>query len=155
MESELNRRDLGRLLREKEKALLDMLDNHPHAKKDPKLDYLRAKVEKPTVEKHRTNRYELAKHAIAMTESGVDSALDMQAMMDQTVNDMNILREQKNKEIDDLRKELHEKNNLLEEHVSRLKTIKHYGSLLVRSSNIYVHKNQSEVSESDKVCVAT
>jgi polyhydroxyalkanoate synthesis regulator phasin len=152
MESELDRRDLGRLLREKEKALVNMLSKHPSAGANSKdLTAIRQRLEQTNLPKNRTTRYESALHAMEASGSGADAALDMQAIVDQTVSDMNIMRDEKNKEIDELKKRLKEKTDMLEDHVSRLKTIKHYGNLLVKSSNIYVHKNPGEVAESDKV----
>lgn len=153
MESELDRRDLGRLLREKEKALVHILSKHPLAANSKDLNTIREKLEhQPTLPKNRTTRYEVAMHAIETSGNGTDSVLDMQAIVDQTLHDMNIMRNEKNSEIDELKRRLKEKSDLLDDHISRLKTIKHYGNLLVRSSNIYVHKNPGEIAESDKVC---
>lgn len=149
----MGRQDLGRLLREKEKALIGMLDRHQiTAQHEDEINVIRDRISQASVVRKKTSRYDGSGLA-AKWSPGDDnsSALEMQAVVDQVVADMNKLRDDKNKTIDRLTKELHAKTELLEEHVSRLKTIKHYGRLLVNSSNIYVHKNKEEISESDKV----
>lgn len=99
----------------------------------------------------RKGRHRGAKNGKDVLHTNPLNALDMNEIMSQTLVDLKQLQVEKDEIIENLRRELNQKEKDLEESHNRTTTVRHYSNLLIRSSNIYVNKNPLEITESDKV----
>jgi hypothetical protein len=169
--------NMGLILREKEKSIIDILARHPSlANRQTTIDSITKKIDLNLMlsssMRSRTNRYENTddgnddfgqggEHEDDMNyRSGMKSmnseinhfnTIDMNTIMNQTLVDMEQLQAEKDQQIQDLQNQLTQKEKEIEEYQNRATTIKHYSNLLIRSSNLYVNKNPNEITESDKV----
>jgi hypothetical protein len=149
---------MGLVLKEKEKALIDILSRHPKYK--AKLDAVQVKVDADIIANQymrtRTHRYEdtdsdTRDDQIKSSVNDHQPSMDLQLILDQTLADMKQLRQERDEEVGSLKSKLDEALANLEEAISRADMVKHYGYLLIKSVNIYAHKSINEVSESDRV----
>jgi hypothetical protein len=157
MESSMNRSsrvNMGLVLREKEKAVLNILAHHPSVGHNQnRIEAIQNKVNLELMlsqsMRSRTGRYD------EPSEPNLDrhwsSSIDMDSIVNQTIVDMEQLQQEKDRIIAELTNRIHENESQIEELVNRASTIKHYSNLLIRSSNIYVNKNIHEITETDKV----
>lgn len=180
MEEDLNssKINMGLVLREKEKSVIDILSRHPalNARLGAITEKIDLEILLSKTMRSRTNRYD--NNSINSSNNNNNdnsddnnnkdnnrrsndfandieryrkSAIDLESIADQTLIDMEILKKEKEDIINELKTEINEKNKEIEEYIDRSTMIKHYANLLIKSSNIYVHKSADEIQESDKV----
>lgn len=167
---------MGISLREKEKAVLDILSRHPvlNARLGPVQEKVDLELIFAKSMRSRTHRYDEPqqgqqkeqgegeeqrgdrRRARGDEEEDLDqmyrkSSIEMESILEQSLIDMENLRGEKDQIIDDLKKKLDLKTQQLEDSLNRFSTVRHYANLLIKSSNIYIHKTAEEISESDKV----
>ena len=149
--------NMGLVLREKEKVLIDILSRHPAL--NGRLGEITEKVDLEIIlsktMRSRSKRYEEDSNESTTFSQDVDryrkSAIDLESISNQTLIDMENLKLEKEKIIKELKKQILEKDQQIEEYLNRSTMIKHYANLLIKSSNIYIHKRIEEIQESDKV----
>lgn len=170
--------NMGLVLKEKEKALIDILSRHPSL--NNRLDVINEKINLNIIlsksMRSRTSRYDENINLSSSDNNNLNnsfnsfnnfnnnnnnenndieryrkSAIDLETIVEQTLIDMESLKNEKKEIIENLNKEIEKKNKQLEESIDRFTMLKHYANLLIKSSNIYVHKNIEEIQESDKV----